>query len=405
MLDKIKKLYQEAGELHKRAMETLDADYGEEGMPQEKANEVDALLDRVEKLTGEAKRLERAHESQRTLVELANDLPAPVAPDAKAAQQELEFKRDVFRKFVAVGHKALTDAELKALAADEDVAGGYLVPDEFRRELIQKQRQVSAMRRIARVLPPVPSGSVITPAEESFLSDAEWTIEIGTGSEDSVKPFGERVLTPHPLAKRIKVSNTLLRGSMIDAEAWVREQLAYKLGTVDENAFINGTGARQPLGLLNTTSLPTYTTANSQAVDGDDIITWIYSLPTGYAANARIMCHRFFVREVRKLKDGSGAYLWAPGLQVGVPNTILEVPYEFSDLFDDALTGTTWDANGYPAVIGDFRYYWIVDSLTMTIQRLVELYAETNQTGFIARKETDGMALLAEACYALTGRA
>ena len=33
----------------------------------------------------------------------------------------------------------------------------------------------------------------------------------------------------------------------------------------------------------------------------------------------------------------------------------------------------------------------------MQVQRLVELYAETNQTGMIGRMESDGMPVLAEA--------
>ena len=41
--------------------------------------------------------------------------------------------------------------------------------------------------------------------------------------------------------------------------------------------------------------------------------------------------------------------------------------------------------------------YWIADALTMTIQVLKELYAESNQTGYIGRLETDGAPVLAEA--------
>ena len=50
------------------------------------------------------------------------------------------------------------------------------------------------------------------------------------------------------------------------------------------------------------------------------------------------------------------------------------------------------------ATIGDFKAgYWIQDSLNFTVQRLEELYAETNQVGFIGRKETDGMVVNADA--------
>ena len=54
------------------------------------------------------------------------------------------------------------------------------------------------------------------------------------------------------------------------------------------------------------------------------------------------------------------------------------------------------------AVVGDFRYYWIVDQLGMEIQRLVERYAELNQVGFIGRKAADGMAVRYQAFYSLT---
>ena len=85
---------------------------------------------------------------------------------------------------------------------------------------------------------------------------------------------------------------------------------------------------------------------------------------------------------------------------------ILDTPYEHSDRFDDGLDANdAWEDNAVVAVIGDFSNYWIVDALQMSIQRLVELYAETNQTGFIGRKESDGMIVLTEAFYALKVKA
>jgi Phage capsid family len=51
----------------------------------------------------------------------------------------------------------------------------------------------------------------------------------------------------------------------------------------------------------------------------------------------------------------------------------------------------------YVGLLGDFSHYWIADALSMQIQRLNELYAETNQVGFIGRLETDGAPVLEEA--------
>ena len=431
MRERIRALYEEAGQLHARAKSIL-AEYEGKELPPDKAQEVDTLLDQVEAKTAEAKRLARlnAHEE---------DLASPAESPAffkEGGQQEFKIKWNgreltqdevkelmaeanfkafadtgdglyqayarAFRGFLRKGDRKLPANEFKDLSVGYSAAGGYLVQDNFLNTLIVKQREVSAMRRIANVLPPVPSGAVIVPAEDSIFSDAEWTTEAATGSVDTVQPFGQRRLQPHPLGKVVKVSNTLLRVPTFDVEAYVRDRLAYKFAVPEENAFINGDGTGKPLGILKTPGLPTYTTAASNTLSADDVINWVYSLPSAYAPNARILCNRAFIRKVRTLKDTQGNYVWQPGLSAGMPNTILDVPYEVSDRFDDGLDSSdVFEDNAIVAVVGDFSYYWIVDALGMTIQRLDETYALTNQTGFVGRKECDGAAVLAEAFYAL----
>jgi HK97 family phage major capsid protein len=57
----------------------------------------------------------------------------------------------------------------------------------------------------------------------------------------------------------------------------------------------------------------------------------------------------------------------------------------------------TFTSGLYVGLFGDLRYYWIADSLMFELQRLDELYAETNQVGMIGRWESDGMPILEEA--------
>jgi len=431
MSTKIRQLYDEAAAFHTQAKAIL-AEFGDT-LPAEKAEQVDMLLDQVEAKTAEAKRLERAEEAEKALrqpvnapAEIFKQLPEGVqvkVGDRVLDREELEEMRQfipfpgywsalspeyakALRMYMRYGERELSDAFRKALQAGTGPAGGYLLQDMYYAELVRKANEVSAMRRLANVLPAVPSGAVIVPTEESLFSDAEWTSEVGTGSDDAVPPFGQRRMQPKPLAKRIKVSNTLLRLPTFDVEGYVRDRMAYKFAVPEENAYINGSGNNGPLGLLNTPNLPTYTSAASTTIAADDVINLVYRLPAAYAARARILCNRSFIRKVRLMKTGDGQYLWQPGLQVGTPGTILDVPYETSDRFPTGLNGAdAWTANSLVAVIGDFWYYWIVDALQMSIQRLVELYAESNQTGFIGRKESDGMCVLPEAFYALKVKA
>jgi len=396
----IKRLYEEAATLHKQAMDILKEFEGQD-MAKEKATQVDQLLDQVETKTAEAKRQERAADADKFLNDPVTQ-KAFFKPGDAGKQGDALDMTVAFNAFARKDYSGMHEDERKVLFVGEATAGGYLVTDTYLNTILAAQQSMSVMRQICQVLPPVPSGSVIAPTEDDTLSEATWTTELLTGSEDTAKPFGNKKLTPHPLAKRIKVSNTFLRNPTFDAEGWVRGKMAQKFNLPEEAAYINGTGAQQPLGLLNTVNLPTYTTAAALTVTADDLINWVYRLPAAYAGRATILCNRAFIRKVRLLKDSNGQYLWQPGLGAGSPGVLLDTPYVFSDKMDDGLSSAdAWETTAKVAVIGDFSYYWILDSLSLSMQRLVELYAETNMTGYIGRKESDGMCVMPEAFYAL----
>lgn len=408
-MEEIKRLYEAANEAHVTA-KLLLADYAGKEMPADMKARIDALLDQVEAKVTEAKQLERVEEQNRFL----NDPATRKAFFASGGGfvtggnpnvDAKERRQQAWLKFAAEGHRALTEAEVKDLSVGVPSAGGYLTVDTWIGELIMLAKDMSAMRRICRVLPPVPVGSVIAPAEDTALSDATWTTEVLTGAADAIEPFGQRKLTPHPLAKRVLVSNDLLRNPNFDVEAFVRQAMAYKFAVPEEEGFVNGNGVARPKGILQTTGLATYTTAAALTLTADDVINWVYGLAAAYAnARTRIVCNRSFIRRCRTLKDGVGNYVWQAGLQSGTPNTILDTPYEMSDRVATGLSGTpeVWATGAVPAVIFDPYYYWIVDSQGMSIQRLVELYAATNQVGFIGRKQTDGMLVRVEAARSLT---
>ena len=79
-------------------------------------------------------------------------------------------------------------------------------------------------------------------------------------------------------------------------------------------------------------------------------------------------------------------------MQVGEPDRLLGLPY-----FESEFVPNTFTTGLYVGILGDFSYYWIADDIQMQVQRLVELYAETNQVGLILRAATDAMPVLEEA--------
>jgi HK97 family phage major capsid protein len=244
----------------------------------------------------------------------------------------------------------------------------------------------------------VPSAASLgVPTLTANPADADWTAEILTGSEDSTMAFGKRELHPHPLAKRIKVSNKLLRqaGGM---EALVMARLAYKFAISQEKAFLTGSGSNQPLGIFTASNdgIPTtrdYSTGNTTtAPTFDGLIGAKFTLKGAYWGKAEWLFHRDVLAAIAKLKDGNGQYIWRESVRAGEPDRILNLPVAMSENAPSTMT-----TGLYVGMLADFSNYWIADALDMQVQRLTELYAETNQTGFIGRMESDGMPVLAEA--------
>lgn len=308
---------------------------------------------------------------------------------------------DAFRRVLAVDNKiALLDAlqHKRALQADLDVEGGFLVvPEQFIARLIKTMDNLVFVRRSATVISVPNAASLGAPTLDTDPDDPTWTSEIRTGTEDSAMGFGKRDLHPHPLAKRIKISKKLLRVARMNIEQIVRDRLAYKFGIVEENAFLNGAGVDEPLGVFTasdygiSTGRDVSTGNTTTAIKADNLINCKYTLKAQYRSRCRWAFHRDAIAKIRKLKTGDGEYLWKQGLS-DRPDTILELPAEESEYVPNTFTSGL-----YVGILGDWSFYWIADALNMNVQVLTELYAESNQNGYIGRKETDGMPVLEEA--------
>lgn len=297
----------------------------------------------------------------------------------------------------------LRSGERRDLMAGSDPKGGFLVPSVFIAELLEKVRDMVVVEQFATVQLLPTGDSLGRPTLENDPADADWTSELATGSEDSTMSFGKRELYPGPLAKLIKVSRTLMRRSPLGVEAIVRDRLAYKFGITREKGFFTGDGVNGPLGIFTASAdgIPTsrdVSTGNTTtAFTADGLKEAKWSLKGGYLMNARWLFHRDGMKALDKLKDGEGNYLLQPDIRQGTGDVLLGRPVLVSEYVPNTFT-----SGNYVGAIGDLRYYWIADSLAFTIQRLDELYAATNQVGFIGRAETDAMPVFGEAFARVT---
>jgi HK97 family phage major capsid protein len=387
---------QKRSELKAKARALLDAaQAASRGMSPEEEQEFDRMMDEADNLDREILRMERAREDER-------DKPVEDDPDETTDEQRAAA---IFSRYLRHGEKALTEDDIRALNMGHDPEGGFLVaPEQFVTELLKRVDDEVVLRQFATTMQLTEGESLGVPTLETDLGDADWTSEIETGTEDTGMRFGKRSLTPHPLAKRVKISRTLIRRapSGLSPEELLQQRLAYVFGITQEKAYMVGDGNQKPLGLFtaNAAGISTARDVTLGAAGAipltvataDQLIDAKYTLKSAYHRNARWLFHRLTFRYIRKVKDTDGQYIWVPGLQRDQADTILESPFTLSEFVPNTIA-----ANGYVGLYGDLSKYWIVDALDMEVQRLNELYAETNQVGFIGRYEGDGMPMLEEA--------
>ena len=355
-----------------------------------------------ENLRLEVEREERQVSLEIEQRQIPNPTPLPVPAPAASAPGDIRATPEYtkrFNSYLLGGDRAVSPDERRALQMDSPAGGGFTVaPQLFVAQLIQAMDNAVFVRQMATKFSVAKAESMGAPSLDADPADSNWTAELLTGSEDSTMAFGKRELYPHPLAKLLKVSNKLLRASAVPVDGIVRERLGYKFAVTLEAAYMSGSGSNQPLGLFIASdngigTARDVSTANSAtAITPDNLINVKYSLKGQYQKTAVWLFHRDAVKMIRKLKDGDGQYMWRPGLQADQGDSILDRPFYMSEYVPNTFT-----TGLYVGLFGDLSFYWIADALDLSIQVLDQLYAITNQTGYIGRLETDGAPVLAEA--------
>lgn len=270
-----------------------------------------------------------------------------------------------------------------------DPQGGYLVPDEYDKRLIDILTEENVMRTL---------GTNITTSGEHKINiaatkpAAAWIEEGGTLTFGDAT-FDQIILDAHKLHVAIKVTEELLYDNAFNLENYILTQFGKALSNAEEDAFINGTGVGQPLGILAETggAQVGVTTASSTKVTADEIINLVYSLKRPYRKNAVFLANDVCIAELRKLKDNNGQYLWQPSLQAGEPDRVLGYKVYTSPYFPVPTAG------GTAVAFGDFSYYNIGDRGTRSFAELKELFAGNGMIGFVAKERVDGKLVLPEA--------
>ncbi len=266
-----------------------------------------------------------------------------------------------------------------------DADGGYLVPEEYDRRLIDVLDEENIMRSLATKITTSGQHKINIAATKPAAS---W-IEEGGALTFGDATFAQIFLDAYKLHVAIKVTEELLYDNAFNLENYIITQFGRALANAEEDAFLNGDGKGKPLGLFAATGGGTIADTVT-TVKSDDVIGLVYALKRPYRRKASFILNDQTLASLRKLKDNNGAYIWQPSYQAGEP---------------DRLLGYTVHTSAYAPTnaiaFGDYSYYNIGDRGTRSFAELKELFAGNGMVGFVAKERVDGRLVLPEAVQIL----
>lgn len=390
-MNKIIELREKRAQAWEAAKTFLDSKQDADGrLSTEDAAAYDKMEAEVVNLGKDIERLERAREIG-TEITAATSLPITGTPGASASPKTGRASDEYKKAF----WNAIRGREISnSLKVGSDPDGGYLVPDEFERTLIEALEEQNIFRQLATVIR-TESGERQIPVVAT-KGTAAWVEEEALIPESS-DTFGQVTLGAYKVATMIKISTELLNDSAFNMEAYIAKEFARRIGVKEEEAFFVGDGSKKPTGILADTggSPVAKITTSTTAITLDEVLDLFYALRTPYRTKASFVTNDSTMKSLRKLKDANGQYLWQPSIKEGTPDMIIGRPIHTSG-FVPAIS-----AGAKALMFGDYSYYWIADRQSRTFQRLNELFATTGQVGFIATQRVDGKLILPEAVQVL----
>jgi len=290
--------------------------------------------------------------------------------------------------------------EMRAQAVGTDSKGGYLVPEGFMAELVKSLKAWGPMLDpgVTRVLTTTAGNSIPWPTMDDTSNEGSLIGENTQVTETEVA-FGTKTLEAYKYTSGVVlVSAELLQDSAIDVEGTVRSAMAERIGRIGNRHLTVGDGSAKPNGIVTAATAVTGVAA-AAALTFDDMIELFHAVDPAYRdePSVRFMFNDGTLKSLRKIKDTvTGNYIWQPAdVRTGAPATILDKPYSINQAM--AAIG----ASNKSVAFGAFNRYVVRMVREFAIRRLVERYADYDQTGFIGFTRLDGELLDAGAVRVL----
>ncbi|HEL1288126.1 TPA: phage major capsid protein [Streptococcus equi subsp. zooepidemicus] len=385
-MSKILEMIEKRNKAWEGAKAFLESKRDKDGLiSEEDAKAYDEMEKKVYNYSMEIERLQKMEELDKELSKPMSDAIVSRPMKVEDKPEKKGRARDEYKESMLTALRTNFKKVSDILQEGVDADGGFLVPVEYDKRLIETLEEENIMRGLAT--------KITTSGQHKInvaMSDpaAAW-IEEGGALNFGDSKFEQVLLDAHKLHVAVKVTEELLYDNAFKLEDHILGAFGKALANAEEDAFLNGDGNGKPTGIFNKKDGGTFL-KEITAIKTDDLIDLVHSLKRSYRKKAAFIMNDKTIAQVRKLKDNNGAYIWQPSYQEGEPDRILGYPVKTSAF-----------APENSIAFGDFSYYNIGDRGARSFKELTELFAGNGMIGFVAKERVDGKLVLKEAVQIL----
>lgn len=303
------------------------------------------------------------------------------------ASEKKALGHEAFMTYVRKGADGLSREQKAALVENSD--GQKLVPVDYAGTILKDISDDAVIRNLATVRP---TTSDRVDIGNLTISAPGWgKLETGATATDPMGTPDKDTITVHNLNALVLLGVDELDDAD-NIESIIRTELSAKFAEAEDDAFAGGSGTAQPWAITHGVT-QTVTAAAGETLVADDLTKLKYAVARAKYRNAGVFLgHTTAEQAAALLKGTDGHYLWRISMRDGEPATLLGRPWHTLDglaamtATDDAGAGTNASV-----VYGDVKAgYMVADRRQMTVQRLVERYAETGKIGLLFRHRVGG---------------
>ena len=361
---------------------------------------VDASIAREDELRSMDEKLVKEQEAAEAEKRAQKDGEKTLSVDERRGQAFNAFLRNGLTNLTPEERQALNEMRAQGVGVNDH--GGYTVPKEMQARIVEQMKAYGGIASVAQILTTSDGRTIEWITADGTTEEGELIGE-NTAATEADTLFGIANLGAKKLSSKIiRVSNELLQDSAINIESYLADRIAQRIGRAEAKYLIQGTGAGTPAQPKGLAASVTGTTQAKTAgkVDWLDVNALLHSLDPAYrnVGNSRLAFNDNTLKLLKEMVDGQNRPLWLPDVAGVAPSTILGKQY----VIDQGIADIAKDAKFL--YFGDFNRFVVRRVAYMTLKRLVERYAEFDQTAFLAFHRFDCVLEDTSAIKALIGK-